>query len=476
MLANSRMNALYQRLRELDPKSFEQLCFQLLRERHPGASLRGVHGASGDQGADMFQGDLDDGPTIWQCKAFPDGIKKSQKQQIRHSLKTAAKNFAPRRWILCLSVDMDIRAHRWFQKLARSYAERTVAIGLMQAGDIVNELAHRKVLRDAFFPGATLEVAALRALVTRTADLSDMQQAALSQENAEQLIERLKARDARFNYEVSISPDRPAEAARSGACFSVSVGSTCMNAFARDIEALRLDPPKMQLKLKGAGVAKFLEFQRTGRSQTFVEAEISEITSTLPMFGMFGFERANSLRLKQSASLRERIVPVRLVFGAGQDPVVYDYVPFRTERVGTDEMQIVSDWVGPFRLRLILGAQRGTFTFSERFLDFSVSEADKYIRASGKLAGGRFEMYSLASGKANLLWRDEGRDSRHSAAGARGVLCGNGTDLRVFRCRLAREPRRDRAGCERIGPAQRRHVGANGLNTAHSHYARQERE
>lgn len=400
MLADLRMTALYQRLKELDSKSFEKLGFQLLRERHPGGTIRPVEGASGDQGVDAFQGDLEDYPTIWQFKSFPNGIKESQKDQIRNSLKEAVKNFAPRRWILCINVDMDIHASKWFQKLTKSYAGKTV-LGLMQAGDIVNYLSHHKSIRDAFFPGAILEVSDLRALITRTTDLSDMEQAALAQENAEQLIERLKCRDARFNYEVSVSPDRPPQAgSSSGTTFSLSIGSTRINAFPHDIEALKLDPPKMNVTLKGTGVTKFMDFQRTGRSQTFEPWEVTDVTTSLPVFDLSCFEQGGTLSVQHSDSLRTKILPMRLVFGAGQDQVVYDYMPFRFERVGTDEIEIVSQGEGPFSLTLVSFQKSSEIKFAERQFGFSVRAADKYNRAIAAIAaGGRFEAYDLESGE-----------------------------------------------------------------------------
>jgi len=72
----------------------------------------------GDEGVDTFLGDLRGGLTIWQAKAFPNGVHKSQQDQIRKSLKTARK-LKPKKWIFCLSVDMDIKAHRWFQYLKK---------------------------------------------------------------------------------------------------------------------------------------------------------------------------------------------------------------------------------------------------------------------------------------------------------------------------------------------------------------------
>ncbi len=58
------MNALYQRLKELDPKAFERFCCHLLKERHPGADIKHVDGAGGDEGLDVFTGDLDGNPVV----------------------------------------------------------------------------------------------------------------------------------------------------------------------------------------------------------------------------------------------------------------------------------------------------------------------------------------------------------------------------------------------------------------------------
>jgi hypothetical protein len=52
------MDSLYQRLKELDPDTFQRLCFQFLKERHPEQDIRHVEGASGDKGLDVFAGEL----------------------------------------------------------------------------------------------------------------------------------------------------------------------------------------------------------------------------------------------------------------------------------------------------------------------------------------------------------------------------------------------------------------------------------
>jgi restriction endonuclease Mrr len=50
------VDRLLQRLRELDRDKFEGLIFQLLRERYPGADIKRVDGAGGDEGVDTFKG------------------------------------------------------------------------------------------------------------------------------------------------------------------------------------------------------------------------------------------------------------------------------------------------------------------------------------------------------------------------------------------------------------------------------------
>jgi len=84
------MDPLLRRLKELDQNTFQQLCFQLMAEKYPTANVRYVEGACGDEGLDVFCGDLTCGPTIWQCKSFQVTlIGDSQKEQVRHSLRDA---------------------------------------------------------------------------------------------------------------------------------------------------------------------------------------------------------------------------------------------------------------------------------------------------------------------------------------------------------------------------------------------------
>lgn len=405
------MNALYQRLRELDRDSFERLCFHLLKERHPTANVTRVEGATGDEGADSFAGQLDSGPIVWQAKAFPNGVGESQKDQIRKSLKRAISRLKPRFWVLCLSIDMDIRAHRWWERLKKSWGKK-VEIGLWQASEIVTELAHRKTICELFFPGAVLNTSELRALVTGTASASDLQLSALAQETSEQLIERLKARDARFNYQLVVSPEYNAVPAPPGVVFSVTSGRTTINAFARDVDALRLDPPRVSFQLKGTGMDKMRAFMETGNPQEFETEELGRVSTTIGAIEL-GDGDQPALFVALGPAARQGNIPLRVSFGSGPDRVVYEYLPFRMNRGGSKEVELVSGDKEPFRMTIVLRAKECNATFSEKTVGFSVRSADKWIRALRALdADGHFEMYDLAAEKR--LLRGQITEASHS--------------------------------------------------------------
>jgi hypothetical protein len=94
------MQALYQRLKEIDSDTFEKLAYQILAEKYPGARITRVDGSGGDRGIDLFSETLADVPAIWQCKYFRNGVKGVQHRQVVKSLDTALENFSPRRWTL----------------------------------------------------------------------------------------------------------------------------------------------------------------------------------------------------------------------------------------------------------------------------------------------------------------------------------------------------------------------------------------
>jgi hypothetical protein len=357
------MDSLYQRLKELDADTFQRLCFQLLKERHPEQDIRHVEGASGDKGLDVFAGELYGKPAIWQCKAFPNGVGKSQKQQIRESLRTALKHFSPAHWILCLSVDLDEKTSRWFEKLKKSY-EGKVKIGQMFGSNIVNELLHRRTLKDHFFPNASLDVMGLKRLAARTGQMTPQELDALTDINLEDTVEHWKDRDARFNYQIVFDgdlgpPDHRSASIPPGLVMSIhEPGRKTVNIFARDVESLRADPPKFTTTFTGSGIEKFEKLVKTGLPQEFETHELGPITSKWPLMSdVTNAGNTYKLILAPSPLLlnRKRSVRVEFVSQSGAEQVRYELLDLKPVRVGTEEIEIsISGKNAPFKLFLVM--------------------------------------------------------------------------------------------------------------------------
>ncbi|HWZ50785.1 MAG TPA: hypothetical protein VNW54_04910 [Granulicella sp.] len=91
--------------RELSKDQFESFIHQLLMAKYPGAEIKRVDGAGGDEGIDSFLGLLRVGAAIWQSKHFSGRIKIAQKKQILKSIKAAFTNRNPALWTLCLPIN-----------------------------------------------------------------------------------------------------------------------------------------------------------------------------------------------------------------------------------------------------------------------------------------------------------------------------------------------------------------------------------
>lgn len=267
------MDALLQAIKNLDQTTFQQMCFQIMSEKYPNAAIHYVEGPAGDEGADQFAGILSEGPTIWQCKAFQvTVIGDPQKEQIRDSLRTTVEKLSPKLWILCLNMNLDIRAHRWFQNLQKSYASRGLKIAdPVQGIDIARELLFRSTLRRHYFPAIDLDVAQIKSLISGVANLDDAGLEHRASETVDQWLARI-ATDPRLTYEVTFGGNRgptvfppPVEP---GLVFATTDGRKTIKAFVRDPEALRLDPIRFTMHLSETGANKARDMDRTGRPRS----------------------------------------------------------------------------------------------------------------------------------------------------------------------------------------------------------------
>jgi hypothetical protein len=350
------MQALLQRLKELDNKTFEQFCFHLLKEQYPGVDIRPVQGAGGDEGVDLFSGQLHGVCVVWQCKAFPNGVGKSQKAQIKKSLRAAMNSVKPQRWIVCLSVDLDIKTHRWWAHLQESYSAK-VKLDLVSASELAHQLIYRHTLREAFFPYVIMDIVGMRASLAQAKHLSAEELGTLTEDNVKVFLDRLTERGPRFAYDVTFHANTGpvAASARPGSLLTVQDNQKTISVFPRDIDGLRLNPPSVTMTLDGEGAAKFRDHLDTGHPLELSPGELTAFSSDFDFLrpGDAGPVAEWKLSVRQSPeSLKQYMF--RLTFGDGDGSVTYDLVKFRTVAVGKKQVELRNTTKLPFSVRLVL--------------------------------------------------------------------------------------------------------------------------
>jgi len=403
------MDPLARRLKEMDQNTFQHLCFQLMAEKYPSANIRYVEGASGDEGLDFFCGDLTCGPTIWQCKSFQVSlVGKSQKEQIRKSLRDADQSSSPRLWVLCLNIDFDTKAHRWFQRLKSSYAAKGLTIEHVQGSDIVRELIFRHTLRSHFFPDAQL-LDEVRKLIGRSDKFTGNELEMIPGEDVGQYIERLRAKDPRFLYEVTIGGERGPEAfpppPEPGLVAAITDGRKTIKAYVHDGQALSLDPVGFSITLAGTGIEKMDLLVRTGESQQLDAEEIRDFSTTIPLLSHLGLA-PGGFDLSFGSASASRPIPLRLSFVGGDERVIYELLEFYTMRAGTDEVEISTrnDDL-PFEIRFVFPTPSMQTTMCKvhirkQFAGKDVRQVRKAVAAFRLLeAGIEIELYLLRQEK-----------------------------------------------------------------------------
>ena len=414
-----KLNALLQRLKELDPAKFEELCYTIWSEKLPGAGIHHAEGRAGDKGADLFAGTLNMRPAIWQCKFFKDGIRDVQTKQIRKSLKSAISNFDPGLWTLCVPVNLDIRAHSWFQKLVQEHSSRR-KIELFGASAIVKELIFRKPIRTAFFPGATLEdgIEEIKAVLRGERNFTDDQLRKHADETVDQYIERLRTREPRYDYRLSYhagssglaATEGDAQAFPPGTILSAWRGNTRLDLLARDIEALRKDPPSLSVGLSAEGAKKLQLAFQSGSQVRLGPGELTNFRSSFDfLMTAEEIEQLHELVLTPRFPKVRKSLRVSFVNRTGQ--IVYDLIEFdiTAKQLGVQGGRRVLELIStskhiPFQIDLSLdleGGNSSNFVVTTRFAGHDILEVQKFFRAMKVIRpAGDLELYDLKQSKA----------------------------------------------------------------------------
>jgi len=306
-------------------------------------------------------------------------------------------------------MDFDIKAHRWFQQLQRSYGAKRVQVDLVQGSDIVRELIFRHTLRSHYFPDALL-LDEVRKLIPRSKALTEKELEPIPGEDTQQYIERLRAKDPRFLYEVTIGGDRGAAVfpppPEPGLVAAITDGRKTVKAYARDGRALSLDPVGFSITLAGTAIEKMDSLIRTGQPQHFDREEIHNFKATVPLLSTLGLVPGEFDLSIGSVSTSEPI-PLRLSFVGDKERVVYELLDFQIVRAGTEEFEISTRNENlPFEIRLALPTPtkpttKGRITFKKQFVGKDVLQVQKAVAVLRILeTGSDIEIYSLRHGKA----------------------------------------------------------------------------
>lgn len=383
------MPSLLQQLRELSKEAFEEFVHQYLNSRYPRADIKRVEGSGGDEGIDSFSGMLSSGPAIWQSKHFPDRIRQTQQRQILRSIRSSSEH-SPSLWTLCVPINLRTAEHRWFEENVVSVYGGPNLIKLLQASDFLQELNENRPLRDAFFPANALSnMMDVRRAVTLADGRTEEQNHSAMIEYAQQYLEGSMALEPRLRGVVSVGGTQQMRqpSQQHGLVMSVSQGERTTNFFARDIQALNLDPIRFSMSMPVERLSQLNEAIDLGKRFTLPAGEIIKIQSSSPLLeSLLNPSQIDQMQMEMIPTLppeiRSRTFPVRLVAGPNCSQVTIPYVPFNIVRSGRREMELSSSGEVPLNIRLTLNLDidKGAhFSIRPEFLNADACRAKEAI-------------------------------------------------------------------------------------------------
>ena len=139
---------------------FEEMVVQLVGIDYP--QVQNLRPLPGDWGIDGLVGELDDVVSVWQAKYFIEKFDQSQKTQITKSLNTMLKKagengYVVRAWTLCVPIDLEPSAMKWWAGLCRRMRRRHgLACELWSSTQLKRRLLREPAegVRRYYFPNA----------------------------------------------------------------------------------------------------------------------------------------------------------------------------------------------------------------------------------------------------------------------------------------------------------------------------------
>jgi hypothetical protein len=150
--------------------AFEYDCEALLQALYPQEHVKLVRANPGDEGIDVFVGDIGVNPIeVYQCKFFLDALGKSQKDQITASFKRAVNSthFEVKKWVLCMPLeDFDLQENKWWAdwKVKQEQAYN-IPIQLMNGRELISKLKLTGLYRQVFQLEDSMKIADLHGAI-----------------------------------------------------------------------------------------------------------------------------------------------------------------------------------------------------------------------------------------------------------------------------------------------------------------------
>jgi hypothetical protein len=135
--------------------AFENDCHMLLQKMHPDKNVKIVRADPGDEGIDIYVGNIGVEPIdVYQCKFFLGPIGESQKGQIRESFDSALSSelFVMNNWYLLMPVpDLNMKENIWWGSWKKKKEdEGNINLNFINGNELINLLKVHKLYEIVF--------------------------------------------------------------------------------------------------------------------------------------------------------------------------------------------------------------------------------------------------------------------------------------------------------------------------------------
>jgi hypothetical protein len=221
---------------------------------------------------------------------------------------------------------------------------------------------------------------------------------------------RLKERDARFDYRLTYLPEQQTPFESTGQIVTISNENHRLDVFPRDIEALRIDPPRVLLTLDSAATEKLRSAIETGSEVILGSSEIKNVESTFDFLLPNGAgSKTQELWIGPSDATRNKRLKFRVTFGTGPSAISYALVEFKISKLGTKQIELTgSHETLPFTMTIafpfpLTAEATGTINISHKFSGHRVLAIKKFLDAIAALSkSSELELFDLEREKVFL--------------------------------------------------------------------------